>query len=155
MPQDFTIPFLTTANSSNRTTLTTQSLANYSTIVRSRPCLSPQRLKDLRERLQHGKIDGQLRAEVLKKVNELFPGKGVFVRSSSNSEDLPNFSGAGLYSTVPNARGSEPILEAIKTVWASIWNFEAYEARDRAGVDYSTLFMAVLIQEGVNSESWA
>jgi hypothetical protein len=117
------------------------------------PSYRRQRLKDLRERLQHGKIDGQLRAEVLKKVQELFPGKGVFVRSSSNSEDLPNFSGAGLYSTVPNARGPEQILEAIKTVWASLWNFEAYEARERAGVDHSKIFMAVLIQEGVNSES--
>jgi len=41
----------------------------------------------------------------------------------------------------------------IKTVWASLWNFEAYEARERAGVDHSKIFMAVLIQEGVNSES--
>ena len=90
---------------------------------------------------------------MLKKVARLFPGKGVFVRSSSNSEDLPNFSGAGLYSTVPNARGPEQILAGIKTVWASLWNFEAYEARERAGVDHSKIFMAVLIQEGVNSES--
>jgi hypothetical protein len=117
------------------------------------PAYRRQRLKEMRERLQHGKIDGQLRIAVLKKVEELFPGKGVFVRSSSNSEDLPNFSGAGLYSTVPNARGPEQILEAIKTVWASCWNFEAYEARERAGVDHSKIFMAVLIQEGVNSES--
>jgi len=117
------------------------------------PTYRRQRLKEMRERLQHGKIDGELRAAVLKKVELLFPGKGVFVRSSSNSEDLPNFSGAGLYSTVPNARGPEQILEAIKTVWASLWNFEAYEARERAGVDHSKIFMAVLIQEGVNSES--
>lgn len=117
------------------------------------PAYRRQRLKEMRERLQRGKIDGELRTEVLAKVAQLFPGKGVFVRSSSNSEDLPNFSGAGLYSTVPNARGPEQILEAIKTVWASLWNFEAYEARERAGVDHSKIFMAVLIQEGVNSES--
>ena len=117
------------------------------------PAYRRQRLKEMRERLQQGKIDGQLRREVLTKVAQLFPGKGLFVRSSSNSEDLPNFSGAGLYSTVPNARGPEQILAAIKTVWASLWNFEAYEARERAGVDHSKIFMAVLIQEGVNSES--
>ena len=117
------------------------------------PAYRRQRLKEMRERLQHGKIDGELRAAVLHQVEALFPGKGVFVRSSSNSEDLPHFSGAGLYSTVPNARGPEQILEAIKTVWASLWNFEAYEARERAGVDHSKIFMAVLIQEGVNSES--
>ena len=32
-------------------------------------------------------------------------GKGLFVRSSSNIEDLPNFSGAGLHDTVPNVKG--------------------------------------------------
>jgi hypothetical protein len=117
------------------------------------PAYRRQRLKEMRERLQHGKIDAHLRAEVLRKVEQSFRGKGLFVRSSSNSEDLPNFSGAGLYTTVPNARGPEQIIEGIKTVWASLWNFEAYEARERAGVDHLKIFMAVLIQEGINSES--
>ena len=75
------------------------------------------------------------------------------VRSSSNSEDLPNFSGAGLYTTVPNVRGEKKLIAAIKKVWASLWNFEAYEARERANVDHSKIFMAVLLQEGINSES--
>ena len=117
------------------------------------PAYRRQRLKEMRERLQHGKIDAHLRAEVLRKVEQSLRGKGLFVRSSSNSEDLPNFSGAGLYTTVPNARGPEQIIEGIKTVWASLWNFEAYEARERAGVDHLKIFMAVLIQEGINSES--
>jgi hypothetical protein len=117
------------------------------------PAYRRQRLKEMRERLQHGKMDAHLRAEVLRKIQQSFPGKGLFVRSSSNSEDLPNFSGAGLYTTVPNARGPEQIIEGIKTVWASLWNFEAYEARERAGVDHLKIFMAVLIQEGINSES--
>jgi phosphoenolpyruvate synthase/pyruvate phosphate dikinase len=75
------------------------------------------------------------------------------VRSSSNSEDLPNFSGAGLYTTVPNVRGDDQLIDAIRKVWASLWNFEAYEARERASVDHSKIFMAVLLQEGINSES--
>lgn len=117
------------------------------------PAYRRQRLTEMRARLQHGTIGEQLREAVLKRVAQAFPGQGVFVRSSSNSEDLPNFSGAGLYTTVPNARTPEQIIEGIKTVWASLWNFEAYEARERAGVDHSKIFMAVLIQEGVNSES--
>ena len=75
------------------------------------------------------------------------------MRSSSNSEDLPNFSGAGLYTTVPNVKGDQELIDAIRTVWASLWNFEAYEARERAVIDHSKIFMAVLIQEGINSES--
>jgi len=117
------------------------------------PAYRRQRLTEMRERLQQGKLNAQLRELVLQRVEKSFAGQGLFVRSSSNSEDLPNFSGAGLYSTVPNARGAEQIIEGIKKVWASLWNFEAYEARERAGVDHMKIFMAVLIQKGVNSES--
>ncbi len=117
------------------------------------PAYRRQRLTELRRKLQEGHLSEGLRNAVLKHVHEMFGDKGVFVRSSSNSEDLPNFSGAGLYTTVPNARGAEQVVNGIKTVWASLWNFEAYEARERAGVDHTKIFMAVLIQEGINSES--
>ena len=80
-------------------------------------------------------------------------GRGVFARSSTNSEDLPNFSGAGLYSSMPNLRTDDQLIDGIKSVWASVWNSQAYEARERAGIDHTKVFMAVLIQEGINSES--
>src|SRR5712691_702756 len=117
------------------------------------PAYRRDRLAGMRKRIQEGKLDEKLRAQVLRRAGQQFAGKGLFVRSSSNSEDLPNFSGAGLYTTVPNVRGEQQLVDAIKTVWASLWNFEAYEARERAGVDHSKIFMAVLIQEGINSES--
>jgi phosphoenolpyruvate synthase/pyruvate phosphate dikinase len=107
----------------------------------------------MRERIQKGTMNTQFRAEVLRRLNSDFPGKGVFARSSTNSEDLPNFSGAGLYSTAPNVRGDSQLIDAIRFVWASVWNYEAYEARERAGIDHTKIFMAVLIQEGINSES--
>ncbi|HEX8097928.1 MAG TPA: PEP/pyruvate-binding domain-containing protein, partial [Pyrinomonadaceae bacterium] len=110
-------------------------------------------LARLRERIQKGKMNDGLRAEVLRRARAEFPNKGLFVRSSTNSEDLPNFNGAGLYSTVPNVKGDEQMVEAVKTVWASVWNFEAYEARERAGIDHTKIFMGVLVQEGINSES--
>jgi rifampicin phosphotransferase len=110
-------------------------------------------LTRMREQIQHGTINNQFKEGLLRRVHLEFPGKGVFARSSTNSEDLPNFSGAGLYTTVPNVRGDEQLLDAIRVVWASVWNFEAYEARERAGVEHTKIFMAVLIQEGINSES--
>jgi hypothetical protein len=110
-------------------------------------------LARLRESFQKGTINAQLQTEMLRRLHAEFPGKGVFARSSTNSEDLPNFNGAGLYSTVPNVRGDDQLVEAIKTVWASVWNFEAYEARERAGIEHTKIFMAVLVQEGINSES--
>jgi rifampicin phosphotransferase len=111
------------------------------------------KLAAMRERIKGGEFDSELRDQILQKVGREYAGKGLFVRSSSNTEDLPNFSGAGLYTTVPNVRGEEELITAIKTVWASLWNYEAYEARERANVDHSKVFMAVLLQEGINSES--
>jgi phosphoenolpyruvate synthase/pyruvate phosphate dikinase len=107
----------------------------------------------LREDFQRGKFSAALRTEILRRLHAEFPGKGVFARSSTNSEDLPNFNGAGLYTSMPNLRTDEQLIEGIKTVWASVWNFEAYEARERAGIDHMKIYMAVLIQEGINSES--
>ncbi len=111
------------------------------------------KLVGLREQIEKANFDPALRDKVLAKVAREYSGKGLFVRSSSNSEDLPNFSGAGLYTTVPNVRGDQELIDAIRKVWASLWNFEAYEARERAGVDHSKIYMAVLLQEGINSES--
>jgi len=117
------------------------------------PAYRREHLTTLREHIQKASFDPELRKEILEKVKREYAEKGLFVRSSSNSEDLPKFSGAGLYTTVPNVRGENELIEAIKTVWASLWNFEAYEFRERANVDHSKIFMAVLIQEGINSES--
>ena len=117
------------------------------------PAYRRERLKEMRAKIQAGKFNEQLKAEILRKARAEYAGKGLFVRSSSNVEDLPNFSGAGLYDTVPNVKEEEKLVEAVKTVWASVWNFSAYEARERAHVDHSKAFMAVLIQEGVNADS--
>jgi phosphoenolpyruvate synthase/pyruvate phosphate dikinase len=112
-----------------------------------------ERLAQLRAAIVRGHMNADLEREVLRRVQAEYAGKGLFVRSSSNTEDLPNFSGAGLYTTVPNVRTGAAVIEAIKTVWASLWNFEAYEAREHAGVDHSKAMMAVLLQEGINADS--
>jgi hypothetical protein len=154
VPNGFTIPFYHYAQfvKENGLDVAMAEMMQEDRFVHD-PAYRRERLTAMRERIQKGKIGAQLRTEVLRRVRAEYAGKGLFVRSSSNSEDLPNFSGAGLYTTVPNVRGEEELISAIKTVWASLWNFEAYEARERANVDHTKIFMAVLIQEGINSES--
>ena len=154
VPNGFTIPFyyydeFLRANNLDDAIFT---LLNDQKFVHD-PAYRREKLVKLRESIKQAQFDDRLQAQILRRVKLEFAGKGLFVRSSSNSEDLPNFSGAGLYTTVPNVRGDKELIEAIKTVWASLWNFEAYEARERASVDHSKIFMAVLIQEGINSES--
>lgn len=116
-----------------------------------------ERLAQIRSLIRHGALNREFRREVLARVNaptaDGMPRPGVFVRSSSNAEDLPGFNGAGLYDTVPNVRGEKELLEAIKVVWASVWKFEAFESRERAGIDHARAMMAVLVQDGVDSES--
>ena len=117
------------------------------------PVFRRARLEEYRARIRAGKFSPALRAKILQKARTEYAGKGLFVRSSSNVEDLPNFSGAGLYDTVPNVKDEEKLIEAVKSVWASLWNFPAYEARERAGVDHTLSYMGVLIQEGINADS--
>src|SRR5947209_2271457 len=117
------------------------------------PAYRRQRLTEMRERIKGGKVTDALREAVLKKVHAEYEGKGLFVRSSSHVEVLRNFSGVGLHDPGPNVRNDEKLFEAIKTVWASLWNFDAYEARERAKVDHSKAFMGVLVQEGINADS--
>jgi len=78
---------------------------------------------------------------------------GVFVRSSSNSEDLAGFSGAGLYTTVPNVTRDQDLARAVRTVWASVFNFEAVEARRQAHIPDSAVVMGVFVQRAVDSVS--
>ena len=79
------------------------------------------------------------------------PNTGVFCRSSGNVEDLPDFNGAGLYDTIPNMKGTDNVLGAIKQVWASIWNLGAYENRKLYNIDESVVASGVLVQVGVNA----
>jgi rifampicin phosphotransferase len=112
-----------------------------------------ERLAELRAKIQNGKLNDDFARAVLAKKQRLFGDKGVFARSSTNSEDLPNFNGAGLYTSVPNVRDDQALLAAVKTVWASLWNYEAYEARESFGINHSGVYPAVLIQEGINAEA--
>ncbi|MDQ3799185.1 MAG: PEP/pyruvate-binding domain-containing protein [Acidobacteriota bacterium] len=111
-----------------------------------------QKLEELRGQIQNGKFDESLRRQIIEKWRAQLGGKPVFVRSSSNSEDLPNFSGAGLYSSVANVTEEDKLVEAVKKVWASLWKFEAYEARVRNYVSQTDVYMSALIQIAVNMD---
>jgi hypothetical protein len=112
-----------------------------------------QALADLRHRIETGDLDPHFKSALLKRVSDNYGDKGLFVRSSTNAEDLPNFSGAGLYTTVPNVKGDQAIIDALRKVWASVWNDEAFFAREQAGIDHQKVFMAVLLQVGIESDS--
>ena len=113
-------------------------------------------LAELRGAIQRATIDPRLLREAVKKSRALtkHSAHGVFVRSSTNAEDLPEFSGAGLYDTVANVPASpEPLSRAIRQVWASVWNLRAFNERAHFGIDHAQVFAAVLVQQGINADT--
>lgn len=154
VPPGFTLPFsaYNTFVKANGLDIQINALLQYPDF-RASGVQRRAKLATLRKSFLNGKVPQELADQVTGKVRNDLKGKGVFVRSSTNSEDLPNFSGAGLYTTVPNVKGDTAIIEAVKTVWSSVWNDDAFLARERAGFDHTQIAMAVLIQEAVPSES--
>ncbi|HEY0658366.1 MAG TPA: PEP/pyruvate-binding domain-containing protein [Pyrinomonadaceae bacterium] len=116
------------------------------------PRFRREKLDAFRKKIQNGKFDDELKKQIVGKWKTQLGGRSVFVRSSSNSEDLPNFSGAGLYSSVPNVTKEKELIEAVKKVWASLWKFEAYEARVRNYVSQTDVYMSALIQLSVDMQ---
>ena len=77
---------------------------------------------------------------------------GVFVRSDTNVEDLPGFTGAGLNLTVPNVVGFDNVVQAIRRVWASPFTERAFGWRQALMDRPEHLYVAVLLHQGVNNE---
>jgi hypothetical protein len=77
---------------------------------------------------------------------------GVFVRSDTNVEDLPGFTGAGLNLTVPNVVGYDAVLEALRRVWASPFTERSYGWRQNHMEQPEYVFPAVVVQRSFPSE---
>jgi hypothetical protein len=77
---------------------------------------------------------------------------GVFVRSDTNVEDLPGFTGAGLNLTVPNVRGFDNIVTALREVWASPFTERAFGWRQANMEQPEYVFPAVVVQRATPSE---
>jgi Pyruvate phosphate dikinase, AMP/ATP-binding domain len=112
-------------------------------------------LERIRNEIQNAPLAPAFVASVTESLQKLIAGAdagadpGVFVRSSTNAEDLDGFSGAGLYDTVPNVHGAAGVGDAVKKVWASVWNLAAYEERELYKIDQKQVYGAVLVQIGV------
>src|SRR6185295_5627207 len=77
---------------------------------------------------------------------------GVFVRSDTNAEDLPAFTGAGLNLTVPNQVGLRNIMQSIKDVWASPFEARAWDWRSRILQSSEYVYPSVLLLRSVPSD---
>jgi phosphoenolpyruvate synthase/pyruvate phosphate dikinase len=75
------------------------------------------------------------------------------LRSSTNSEDLSDFNGAGLYKSVKaTTREKDLPSDEIRKVWASVWSFKAFEEREFWNIDHMSVQMAVAVHEAFPDE---
>jgi hypothetical protein len=99
-------------------------------------------------------LDSVLLTEVTYAVQMRFGKAHVRFRSSSNTEDLPGFNGAGLYVSlngqIDDAKST--IDDAIRGVWASLWSRRAYDERELGHIDQLQVAMGVLVHGAFQSE---
>jgi pyruvate,water dikinase len=74
------------------------------------------------------------------------------VRSSATAEDLPDASFAGQQETFLNIRGIDNVLEAIKHVFASLYNDRAISYRAHHGFDHGSVALSAAVQQMVRSD---
>lgn len=119
--------------------------------------LSPEALdsalQTLRQQMMAAPLPEDSKQRLLGYHRDFFAEQAVFVRSSTNAEDAPGFSGAGLYTSVPNVRSDDAYVQAVKAVWASIWNLRAFEARAKHGIPHHQVMASVLIQRAMQASS--
>ncbi|MFI1101952.1 PEP/pyruvate-binding domain-containing protein [Streptomyces melanogenes] len=91
---------------------------------------------------------------VTRRISQAFPAPAaargrLVVRSSSNAEDLPGFSAAGVYDSVTAVHGTGELLDAVRQVWASLVSPRSVRLRHQVGISLDDTYMGVIIQEYV------
>jgi pyruvate,water dikinase len=74
------------------------------------------------------------------------------VRSSATAEDLPDASFAGQQETFLNIRGADNVLEAIRHVFASLYNDRAISYRVHQGFAHGAVALSAAVQQMVRSD---
>jgi phosphoenolpyruvate synthase/pyruvate phosphate dikinase len=122
------------------------------TSFRSEPAIRERRLEDFREAVRDADVPPGLAGEI-SALQARFPGDlALRCRSSTNNEDVEGFNGAGLYDSYTHRPDEGDLGETIKQVWASVWNYRAFEERDFHRVDHLDAAMGVLVHPNYDGE---
>lgn len=109
-------------------------------------------LKAFRKRIEKAEWPEAMKS-ALAELHQSFPaGQSLRCRSSTNNEDLPGFSGAGLYGSYTHKKKEGHLSKTIAQVYASLWNFRAYEERDFYRIDHMQAAMGVLVHPNSKDE---
>jgi rifampicin phosphotransferase len=109
----------------------------------------------LRSALQEQSLPPELVAELQSAYTKLTRGKkncAVAVRSSANTEDLPNASFAGQHESYLGISHFSELVPNIQRCWASLWSDHAVSYRDQMGFEHDAAGLAVLVQAQIESD---
>ncbi|MDZ7737372.1 MAG: PEP/pyruvate-binding domain-containing protein [Gammaproteobacteria bacterium] len=112
-------------------------------------------LAEVRQRIRNMELGPSFRQQLKSRMQAVFGtdgSYGVFVRSDTNIEDLPGFTGAGLNLTVPNVVGFEQVIDAIKAVWASPFTERAFGWRQALMDQPEHVYVSVLLHQTVPAD---
>ncbi|MES2206249.1 MAG: phosphoenolpyruvate synthase [Pseudomonadota bacterium] len=113
--------------------------------------------KEIRQWVLDAPFQSQLEADIREGYAQMCAASGgievpVAVRSSATAEDLPDASFAGQQETFLNISGIENILQAVKVVFASLYNDRAIAYRVHKGFAHADVALSAGIQRMVRSD---
>nr|MBV6630957.1 phosphoenolpyruvate synthase [Oceanococcus sp. HetDA_MAG_MS8] len=113
--------------------------------------------KQIRQWVKDQPFPASLEADIRAAFDQLATDSeiSVAVRSSATAEDLPEASFAGQQETFLNVRGIDAVLDAIKEVFASLYNDRAISYRVHHGFAHSDVALSAGVQRMVRSDSGA
>lgn len=109
-------------------------------------------LEELRDNIEDATMPGWMLDSLAEMQNSFPSGTSIRSRSSTNNEDLPGFSGAGLYDSKTHHPNEGHISKTIKEVFASLWNLRAFEEREFYRVNHFKASMGVLCHPNFDDE---
>ncbi len=119
---------------------------------RDDPARQDAALAAFRKAIEAASMPGWM-MDALSTVQRSFPqGTPIRCRSSTNNEDLPGFSGAGLYDSKTQRPDEGHLSKCIKQVYASTWNLRAFLERDFYRIDHLATAMGVLLHPNFDDE---
>jgi phosphoenolpyruvate synthase/pyruvate phosphate dikinase len=107
---------------------------------------------EVRRTLEAVAVPDDVASAITSAVARLGAHAAYAVRSSATAEDLPTASFAGQHDTYLNIAGSSPILEHVRSCWASLFTERAVTYRLRNGFDHRTIQMAVVVQQMITPD---
>lgn len=121
---------------------------------RGEPAWRREQLLSLQADMRRAPLDPDFERTLHDELVRRFPGVRVRFRSSTTAEDLGEFTGAGLYTSASGSADdpARPFQDAVRTVWASLWNPRAFDEREYHSIDHRLVGMGVLVHPSFPDE---